>query len=262
MKTFYAQYTPKFAFTTAQLTEMGELQANANDVMSDEWRKSTNMEIAYFRASYVEAVEAICHIGFKWWKAETPNLEQAEMELVDILHFVLSDELRQVQGNAANMAEVVTQQGGNHILFENIGRWAGRPFAGELFSRRVDNPDCSVMEDISAMSFQDLAEQFIHYCIATGSCDIRLLYCLFESLGISPVRAYGLYVSKNALNKFRTANGQRDGSYSKIWDGREDNEHLHEFINSSLSADEPVDYHTVYSFLTERYSKATHLDKA
>jgi hypothetical protein len=41
------------------------------------------------------------------------------------------------------------------------------------------------------------------------------------------------YMGKNTLNNFRQANGYATGAYRKHWsDGREDNEHLVELLES------------------------------
>jgi len=38
------------------------------------------------------------------------------------------------------------------------------------------------------------------------------------------------YVGKNVLNVFRQDHGYKQGSYLKVWQGREDNEHLVEVL--------------------------------
>ena len=65
-------------------------------------------------------------------------------------------------------------------------------------------------------------------------------------------RLYRLYVGKNVLNFFRQDHGYKNGSYQKMWAGREDNEHLAEVledldITSETFADQ------VYDGLSERY---------
>ena len=42
---------------------------------------------------------------------------------------------------------------------------------------------------------------------------------------------YRMYVGKNVLNFFRQDHGYKDGSYVKVWDGREDNEHLSDILS-------------------------------
>jgi hypothetical protein len=53
------------------------------------------------------------------------------------------------------------------------------------------------------------------------------------------------------LNKFRQDNGYKEGSYIKIWDGKEDNVVMQEILNSSsdITPDE------LYTKLQEAYSK-------
>ena len=45
----------------------------------------------WYRAIWVECAELLDHYGWKWWKHQTPDLEQVQLELVDIWHFGLSD---------------------------------------------------------------------------------------------------------------------------------------------------------------------------
>ena len=41
--------------------------------------------------------------------------------------------------------------------------------------------------------------------------------------GLDLESLYKLYVGKNILNQFRQDHGYKDGSYIKVWDGKEDN---------------------------------------
>ncbi len=63
---------------------------------------------------------------------------------------------------------------------------------------------------------------------------------------------YKLYIGKNILNKFRQDNGYKDGSYKKVWNGKEDNVVMQEILNSnsSISPDE------LYNKLKNEYAKA------
>jgi hypothetical protein len=60
-----------------------------------------------------------------------------------------------------------------------------------------------------------------------------------------------LYIGKNILNIFRQDHGYKDGSYKKIWNGKEDNVIMQEILaeNEDISADE------LYTKLKEIYSK-------
>lgn len=251
-----AHYNPTFRFTREQLIEMATLQAEANDVMSDAWRTSTNSEIPYYRAALVEAVEAVSHIGFKWWKKSTPNLEQAQMELIDILHFAISDHLRDAESSPELFAEDAidlmrpVQGSAGAVILQAVG---ALPSRGTYPAFEAIHYTAAGEIDIRSFHFNDLADQFILQTIAAGQVSWELMICLFENLGMTANQAHAMYVGKNVLNKFRTANGQRDDMYFKIWDGIEDNVYLTNYIQERLSVGNPVTADALYSYLTVRY---------
>jgi len=55
------------------------------------------------------------------------------------------------------------------------------------------------------------------------------------------------------LNIFRQDNGYKDGSYQKVWDGREDNEHLADVL-ATLDCDSASFKKDIYLALNEIYS--------
>ncbi|MEC7125486.1 MAG: dUTP diphosphatase, partial [Pseudomonadota bacterium] len=63
------------------------------------------------------------------------------------------------------------------------------------------------------------------------------------------------YVGKNVLNVFRQDNGYKDGTYRKLWGGREDNEVLVDIIHL-LDANQPDFKHAIYSSLQVEYKKS------
>jgi ATP-dependent protease HslVU (ClpYQ) peptidase subunit len=60
------------------------------------------------------------------------------------------------------------------------------------------------------------------------------------------------YVGKNVLNVFRQDHGYKAGSYIKVWEGREDNEHLVEVLEV-LDLDSATVRDELYSALKARY---------
>ena len=70
-----------------QVETMLRLQDDMNTRIHPEWRAQGN---AWYRAIWVESAEMLDHYGWKWWKQQTPDLEQVRLELVDIWHFGLS----------------------------------------------------------------------------------------------------------------------------------------------------------------------------
>lgn len=53
------------------------------------------------------------------------------------------------------------------------------------------------------------------------------------------------------LNKFRQDNGYQNGTYVKIWNGKEDNEVLSQILNSGI-----INMDEIYKKLDENYKKS------
>lgn len=70
------------------MKEMLELQDSINSLINKEWRHAHN---PWYRAIWTECAELMDHIGWKWWKKQEIDIEQAQIELIDIWHFGLSD---------------------------------------------------------------------------------------------------------------------------------------------------------------------------
>jgi hypothetical protein len=218
-------------FTKEQLLTMLQLQKEANDVMSDAWLTSVNGcpsegAISYYRAAAVESYEAIGHLGFKWWKKETPDEEQTNLELIDIIHFALSDfyRLNQFQLNQELDSLLETED-----IYEVI--------------------PCNSIED-KRQSLEDFASQ----CTYDREASLINSIALCMRFGLTANYVYNMYVGKNVLNKFRTANGQRQNTYIKIWNtsGEEDNVYLEKYL-TALNG-ELIDAVELEKYLSQQYS--------
>src|SRR5690606_32682284 len=75
-----------------QLVNMLKCQEELNTVFDPQWRVNRH---AYLRAAMVEGAEMIDHHGFKWWKKQEKNLAQVQLEMIDIVHFMLSEVTRE-----------------------------------------------------------------------------------------------------------------------------------------------------------------------
>jgi hypothetical protein len=96
---------------------------------------------------------------------------------------------------------------------------------------------------IEAMAQSTIANRSMHF---SGFANImRLIEMDFDQL-------YRIYVGKNVLNFFRQDHGYKEGSYIKIWQGREDNEHLAELL-TQLDSDSAGFKDEVYRGLQSRY---------
>ncbi len=84
---------------------------------------------------------------------------------------------------------------------------------------------------------------------------VAFFWQLLDASGLNLDTLYQAYVGKNVLNFFRQDNGYKEGSYVKLWQGREDNEHLVE-LTEALDTDSDSYAQDLYAALTERYQTA------
>lgn len=200
------------------LVIMLELQDLMNTTVHPKWREQGN---AWYRAIWVECAELLDHYGWKWWKAQDPDMEQVELELIDIWHFGISIALERGD-NYAEIAEAIATE-------MNV-----EPMVGDL---RLE------------------VEHFALKTLSTREFDAAGFAQLMALAGLDFDRLFRSYVAKNVLNIFRQDNGYKEGRYIKNWGGKEDNEHLMDIIGSS-SKDQLNRVH-LYRALEERYESLT-----
>ncbi|MFU8765172.1 MAG: dUTP diphosphatase [Haliea sp.] len=198
------------------LRTMLTMQDRMNTRVHPDW---VNQDFAWYRALWTECAELIEHYGYKWWKKQTPDIEQVRLEVIDIWHFGLS----------------ALFAGGDSIntMAANI--------AAEL--RDFQPAGLGVREATEALALHSLQTR--------GFSPTRFWELMLAS-GLDFERLYSAYVGKNVLNFFRQDHGYQDGSYQKLWQGREDNEHLVEVL--AVLDSTAFDYaECVYAALQARY---------
>ena len=187
--------------TAQQLATMLNLQDKMNSKVNPVW---LNAGYGYLRAAMVESVEAIEHHGWKWWKAQQKDLPQLQMELVDIWHFALSACIIEYKGDISASAQSIAAElasGDTNVTFDGITYDAHRQ---------------SLLDNLELMTGLCAAKRF----------SVPLFMFIVEQCDMTADELYRQYVGKNVLNFFRQDNGYKEGSYIKVWQGREDNEHL------------------------------------
>jgi dimeric dUTPase (all-alpha-NTP-PPase superfamily) len=196
---------------------MLELQEAMNARVHANWREQG---FDWYRAIWVECAELMDHYGWKWWKKQSPDIDQVKLELIDIWHFGLSILLvKQVP------AEAIAEQ-----LDNALNEPLGLPFHASL-------------------------EAFTAETLTTKDFSIEKFAALLQVMEMPFDELYVGYVGKNVLNFFRQDHGYQDGSYQKVWDGREDNEHLVDAVKSLDASNS--DFKTVlYDALSQRYTQA------
>ncbi|MCX2981394.1 dUTP diphosphatase [Halieaceae bacterium IMCC14734] len=201
------------------LINMLEMQHRMNTRVHESW---IDQNFEWYRAVWIECGELMDHYGYKWWKQQNPDIEQVRLEIVDIWHFGMSAMFRQQQSSDEIAAAIVVELQGYEPAIIDVREATERLAAASLNTK-----------GFSVTAFWDL---------------LTAAEMSFESL-------YRSYVGKNVLNFFRQDNGYKDGSYRKLWLGREDNEHLVE-LAAELDA-EAADYaDRLYQALDQRYQES------
>ena len=128
------------------------------------------------------------------------------MELVDIWHFLLSEILLNEQGSETAAQPKLTAQL-SAIDLSGIIEFDGKQY--ELSSLDLLNQ----LELLIALS-------------AARKIELSVFAAIMENCELDWTELYCQYVGKNVLNFFRQDHGYQEGTYQKMWNGREDNEYL------------------------------------
>jgi dimeric dUTPase (all-alpha-NTP-PPase superfamily) len=198
------------------LETMLSMQHRMNTRVHQDW---INQNFEWYRAIWIECGELMDHYGYKWWKKQDPDIAQVRLEVVDIWHFGLSA-----------LFHSDTEIG---ALAEEIASDLQRAGEAKLDVR-------AATEALAMTSLQTRGFSVPQFAVLMQACNLS-----FDDL-------YRHYVGKNVLNFFRQDHGYKEGSYQKLWEGREDNEHLAELMErlDTQSGDFPSD---VYEALKVRY---------
>lgn len=192
-----------------QARSMLAMQAAMNRHIDPDW---VNAAYPYLRAVVIEAAEAMEHHGWKWWKHQRCDLPQLQMEIIDIWHFLMSRLLLDHQGDE----EAALSQ-----LMAEAARNTG------TVSLRFDGRDYQP----ASLSLLDKL-QLLSATAAADRTEIPLFAAILEDCGMDWSELFRQYTGKNVLNGFRQDHGYKEGHYRKTWQGREDNEHLVELMDS------------------------------
>lgn len=273
--------TTSLVANISQVVRMLEMQFNMNKIAiaSDWWDAKSHPEVDFTTAIAVESGELAEHIGFKWWKAQTSNIDAAKLELVDIYHFLMSQvvtvlyesfpqgEMKDAEHTKVMFNEAISAilSGFNTaancgaqkdiIAFKDNVKAADRKRSLSLTLRKM----VSILDGIKTERFESVDEvtKELSNSVALFGASMNLFDMSFEELFL-------LYVGKNTLNRFRQDNDYKGGTYIKIWsveDGEqlEDNDHMQRYLKTLAkldNLDDGTDYEAViYKFLKHEYSK-------
>ena len=200
-----------------QIMTMLDLQNDMNTKVHADWR-AQNFE--WYRAIWIECAELLDHYGWKWWKKQTPDVDQIALELVDIWHFGLS--------------LMLLSNDSKDVLVDQVE---------QIFMTPVMSDDFAI----------DL-ESFTEKTLITKDFDLQGFARLMAGINMDFETLYVGYVGKNVLNFFRQDYGYKDGSYVKQWNGVEDNEHLVQIV-STLDTSSSAFAKNLYTQMELRYKE-------
>ena len=207
------------------ISNMLEMQHRMNTRVHKQW---IDQGFEWYRAVWIECGELMDHVGYKWWKKQVPDTEQVRLEVVDIWHFGMSALFK-----ADSTVEALAQ--------EIASAWVGQ-----------EAQDNDAEMDVGRV--HAATESLAQDALASKSFSVPLFAELMRACSLTPEQLYRHYVGKNVLNFFRQDHGYQEGTYVKLWQGREDNEHLAELLES-LDDTDPGFPDAVYQALLARYPK-------
>ena len=232
-------------FNRQTLITMIGIQNKLNQTMGgNAWLQSDNTTRPYYRAAWIEGGEGIAHYGYKWWKMfdRSANLGQVKLEVVDMLHFILSDELRftfqthMLTKTGEQQIELGTEEIAAVLSFVDgqVDEGTVNRLIEETADRIIHNGVIDIPESMVANeeTFILVAEQFVLKALVHKRVQIKFWGALADALNLNIEEAGIMYLGKAALNFLRDSNGQKEGTYVKMWWGTEDNIYLERWLES------------------------------
>ncbi|MCD6172863.1 MAG: dUTP diphosphatase [Sulfurimonas sp.] len=192
---------------------MLQLQTQLNDATNGEaWVKGVTKNgkvINWKRCIYMECAEMVDSFSWKHWKSinKEADWENLQIEVVDVWHFIISLAIenysQNLKGGIEDLAINISQLDSFNIIDRDIKEFDTQD---NVISKVENIMLLSLSKEV--LNIEELITEFFDLVVMSG---LNL-----ETL-------YRLYVGKNILNQFRQDNGYKDGSYIKVWGGKEDN---------------------------------------
>jgi dimeric dUTPase (all-alpha-NTP-PPase superfamily) len=192
---------------------MLQLQNQLNDATNgEEWTKGVTKNgktINWQRCIYMECAEMVDSFPWKHWKAITqePDWHNHQIEVVDVWHFIMSLAIEEYAKESKGSVEEIAMD--------------------------ISSMDALKQIETDAVSFAEVnaviekVENLMRIALSKDKLDLNALISeFFDLVGMSGLNLdtlYRLYVGKNILNQFRQDNGYKEGTYIKVWNGKEDN---------------------------------------
>lgn len=219
-----------------EINEMMQLQDNINTLAAGaDWKKGISNKgkvINWNTCIFTESAELIESTPWKHWKniGTEPDWDNIQIEIVDLFHFILSEFLVKHSDNISALAFEIES-----YFLDGLKKIKLDFKQLNLFTKKLVL--ASLKSDIEKCSFDviDIIQPFVQ---------------MMNYSGLNFNELYRSYIFKNVLNIFRQNNGYKEGSYIKIWNGKEDNEYLMEI----KEANPDISYEEIYSRIEKIYN--------
>ena len=208
-----------------------DLQIGFNNSLSGErWKTSPP---AYLDAIWTEATEAYNHTNWEWWKNINKEIDygQIKMELIDILHFLVSETLVSTREKESESLSKVLHDGYNQVI---------KAHAGNETDKEPSDLKYALRAFIHMATSADKHPEDVAFILWSG------FFTFMYLLDMTWAEVYKLYVGKNLLNTFRQNNGYKKDTdrYKTRWaavegKGWEDNQFLTQLLEE-VDLDKPV----------------------
>lgn len=215
-----------------KLIDIINLQNNLNiNTSGKNWTSgitNKNRKIDWLRCIRMELAEFIDSFPWKHWKDINGkiDIDNAKIELVDILHFVLSYIIATNNSSEENIKRYT-------CIIKNLNEeFKFNELCIDSIIEKAEELQRATFDDKEAINIFEIFFELSY-----------LFNLQFEEL-------FNLYIGKNVLNEFRQNNGYKEGKYIKIWDNKEDNVVMQEILASL----DNVSYINLYNELEDKYN--------
>jgi dimeric dUTPase (all-alpha-NTP-PPase superfamily) len=198
-----------------KINECLTLQDYFNTQVNSRWRYAG---YPFYRAAWMEIAEAVGPTNWKWWKEQKEDRQQLLLEFVDTFHFLISDVM--IRGGSA----------------EDINSAYS---AADRMTKKV-----------SDMEYKFSKVELLMEELITRRVNMKSFWEVVIVFGFTIDDVLNMYLPKNTLNIFRQKNGYKEGTYIKIWNGKEDNKVLEEILENT----QEIGYDQIYQQLEAVYA--------
>jgi dimeric dUTPase (all-alpha-NTP-PPase superfamily) len=174
--------------------------------------------IDWKRCAYLECAELIESYPWKHWKNidASPDFENIKIESVDIWHFVMSLALQEYKNNSLGSIEKLAQD------ITQVSNY-------EEFKQPTTPTTKNNYEQIECV--EELIKSL--FCGDDTTTIIERFFAVAIQSSLNLDTLYKLYIGKNILNQFRQDHGYKDGTYIKVWNGKEDNVEMQTILETT-----------------------------